>query len=235
MTALGRRAGSAVLAVLLSAGLWGNTETGRVWAAPAEKQAAGQIAITFDDGPHPTHTAEILDLCAEYGVHATFFVIGENVRLHPELLEREIAEGHEVGNHTFSHPNLSKMSCDAICTELLAAENAIYEAVECHPHLFRPPGGATSSAVRAAAKRMDYQMVFWTVDTRDWSDGSTVKSIVETVRQNVRDGSVILFHDYVSGRDHTLDALRILLPELKAAGYCFVTVSQLYGTGTFGH
>lgn len=194
----------------------------------ANRESTGTVALTFDDGPHPTLTAPILDLLAQYGIKATFFTIGENAELHPELVGRELAEGHEVGNHTQTHPNLSELSYKAACDEVLAAENTVYEENEYHTHLLRPPGGNVGKNVIRLAKDLGYDLVLWSVDTRDWEHTDT-DSIVRTVSDNVESGDVILFHDYISGESHTLDALRRLIPSLLSQGYEFVTVSELFG------
>ena len=99
------------------------------------------IALTFDDGPHPTYTAEILDILAEYGIHATFFVIGENAEQYPDLLQREMNEGHEIGNHTQTHP-LRNLSREQMEQEISACETTIGELLDRRTHLFRPPGGS---------------------------------------------------------------------------------------------
>lgn len=193
----------------------------------ANRESHGTVALTFDDGPHPALTEPILDLLAEYGIKATFFTIGVNAKANPELIERELAEGHEVGNHTQTHPDLSKLSYEAACDEVLAAEKSVYEKNSSNPHLLRPPGGNVGESVIRLAKSLDYNLVLWSIDTRDWEHTDTDK-IVRTVSDNVESGDVILFHDYISGESHTLEALRRLIPELISEGYEFVTVSELF-------
>ena len=195
----------------------------------ANRAAVGKIALTFDDGPHPTLTAPILDLLAEYGVHATFFVIGVNAEAHPELIARELAEGHEVENHTMTHPDLSKLSYREALDEITEAESAIFPDGEGRSRFIRPPGGAISGETKKIAARLECRLVLWSVDTRDWAHTGT-EEIVRAVRGNVSDGDVILFHDYISGEAHTLDALRELIPALIGEGCEFVTLSDLFGS-----
>ncbi len=187
-----------------------------------------RIALTFDDGPHPVYTQEILDLLAQYNIRATFFVIGQNVSAHPDLVKREIAEGHEVGNHTLSHPDISGISQTELIKQLRETDSIIYTLTQTHPTLFRPPTGLCTSAVREAAGIMHYNLILWSVDTRDWSKRTSLEHIISEVKNNVKDGSIILFHDYTIRKDHaTVAALKVLIPYLIDNGYTFVTVSEL--------
>jgi len=188
-----------------------------------------QIALTFDDGPHPVYTREILDILAEYDIRATFFVIGQNAEWFPGLVQEELAAGHEIGNHTYHHANLRTVQYETVLHEILDMENAVWENVECRPHLLRPPGGLYGEDVCRAAAALDYTVILWSVDTRDW-DHPTVEQIVENVLGNAEGGDIILFHDYVSGSSPTPEALRQIIPVLLAEGYEFVTVSELLDT-----
>lgn len=189
-----------------------------------------KIALTFDDGPHPRDTIEILDILKEYGVHATFFVVGKNVQKYPELIMREVAEGHEIGNHTYSHINLRKAKKSTLEREILLNENIIYEICEYRPKLFRPPEGVYNRMVCASMEKLDYRIVLWTIDTKDWTKPSSDK-IYDTVTEKVKSGNIILFHDLVVGESSTPDALRKIIPELLSRGYKFVTVSELIQSG----
>lgn len=184
-----------------------------------------RIALTFDDGPHPEYTAQILDILAEYGIHATFFVIGENADLYPELLQRTVAEGHEIGNHTQTHP-LKNLSREKMEQELSACETTIGEWIDCRPRLFRPPGGIISGTVTALAEDHRYRVILWSIDTRDWAH-TPVKEITKTVLDGVGAGDIILMHDGIKSNSPTPQALRILIPILLERGYRFVTVSEL--------
>ena len=191
--------------------------------------AAGRkIALTFDDGPHPSLTEPILDLLADFGAKATFFVIGRNAEAYPEIVAREIAEGHEIGNHTETHPDLSRLDLSSAEREIVASGNAIFSESGYRTRLLRPPCGEATDDVIRLAERLGHTVVLWSVDTRDWAHTGTAQ-IVRTVREGLTDGGVILFHDFISGESHTLAALGELLPALAAEGYEFVTVSELFG------
>ncbi len=183
------------------------------------------IALTFDDGPHALYTEEILDILAEYGVHATFFIIGENAELYPELLEREIAEGHEIGNHTQTHP-LRNLSREQMEKEISDCEETIGEWIDQRTHLFRPPGGIVSQTVMTLAGNHSYRVILWSIDTRDWAH-PPVDQITKTVLDQVGAGDIILMHDAIDAPSPTPEALRILIPALLDRGYHFVTVSEL--------
>ncbi len=190
-----------------------------------------KIAITFDDGPSPIYTPDILDYLKEEGITATFFLVGSQVRIAPSLVQREAAEGHELGNHTDAHPHVSKLSMDALRREVLSCERAVYELTETRTLLFRPPEGHCSQSISDMLRGLDYRIILWNIDTRDW-DRATAVQIADTVLSQVKSGDIILFHDCVSRKDsQTLAALKLIVPELKARGYQFVTVSELIDTG----
>ena len=187
-----------------------------------------EIALTFDDGPHPRYTPEILEILREYGIKATFFVIGQNIEWYDGIIQMEFEEGHEIGNHTYSHLNLKTLPYSEVCAEIEEAEALIGEKIECRPRLLRPPGGMLGDDLVRAARDEDYTLVCWSIDTLDWAHTPSEK-IAENVLSSVRGGDIILLHDYVSGKSPTPDALRIIIPELIARGYTFVTVSELIG------
>ncbi len=192
----------------------------------AGDDSSPKIALTFDDGPHPKRTDEILDLLEEYDIRATFFVIGQNAVYYPEPLRRAVSLGHEIGNHTFCHSGTSAMSEIRFTKELRDTGKVISELTGASLSLFRPPEGACTNAILDAAEKEGYSVILWTVDTRDWELAST-ESIVKTVQKNIRGGSILLFHDYTPPEAHTVDALKILIPSLLEKGYEFVTVSEL--------
>ncbi len=187
-----------------------------------------RIAITFDDGPSEEKTREILQILAENDAKATFFVIGENARAHPDRIREIHDAGHEIGNHTWSHRYLTKMSADEIREEVGKTEEILTEICGEKPVVFRPPGGYFSTETISQVEGMGYTCVLWSVDTRDWTMVSAQK-IIRQVENGAAAGEIILFHDLGDKRLSTPDALRILLPRLKEEGYQFVTVSELLG------
>lgn len=184
------------------------------------------VAITFDDGPHPKTTDAILDLLAEYGAKATFFVIGQNLKLYGRATARAVEEGHEIGNHTYSHPVLSHVAEEALVREIEATGALIKAVTGVSPTLFRPPEGYYGGNVCRLAAEKDLAVVLWSIDTRDWAGVGTAE-IVKNVMGNITPGSIVLFHDYDRRGQHTVSALKEILPRLSAAGYRFVTVSEL--------
>jgi len=197
-----------------------------VWEVPGPDKV---IAITFDDGPDPEDTPKILDLLGQYGARATFFVVGQKVLQYPELARRQVAEGHELANHTFTHRFLTEgCTTEQIRQEIERTQQTIYAITGRTSRLFRPPGGMFDERVLAAAKGAHLQTVLWSwhQDTRDWARPG-VNRIANKVLDNVRGGDIVLLHDYISGPTQTVAALELILPKLKEQGYRFVTVSEL--------
>ena len=185
-----------------------------------------KIALTFDDGPSRRHTEEILSVLAEYNISATFFVIGENAVKDPERILSIAEAGHEIGNHTYTHAYISKITERQLRDELQKTEDALVKITGQRPRVFRPPGGYYNDASLAIVTEMGYKSVLWSLDTRDWSmpESDTVFSCVE---ENATAGDIILFHDLEDKRLPTPKALRKIIPYLLENGYEFVTVSQL--------
>lgn len=185
-----------------------------------------RIALTFDDGPHPRYTQQILALLARYGIKATFFMIGCNVKLYPDVAKAVAAGGHEIGNHTYSHPHMKKITAQALREEIKKTEDVFEELGIEKPHLFRPPEGFRSTSQIEATEDLGYRMVIWSLDTHDWQ-GRSKGELTSFVLNSVQGGDVLLFHDYVSGKNTTITALEELIPKLIEDGYRFVTVSEM--------
>ncbi len=194
----------------------------------ANRSATKQIALTFDDGPCALYTSEILEILKENNAKATFFVVGKNARDNPQLILDEYNAGHEIGNHTYSHPNLRGLTVEKINEEIYKTQEIIKEITGEYPKLFRPPGGYLSNGIVDKITSNNCKTVLWSwrQDTRDWTKPS-VDSVVNNVLSNLKDGDIILFHDYNTKGSPTPAALRKLLPILKEKGYEFVTVSEL--------
>ena len=205
-----------------------STPVSSAFAAPSSSgsQASPKIALTFDDGPSDKYTAEILDILKEYNVKATFFIIGSNAQRYPELLRRTVAEGHEIGNHTYSHPHLKTIDETTLTEEVAHTAKLLYEIAGVRTTLFRPPEGVVTPTVASAAQKGGYRTVLWSIDTMDWAQNSPA-NILKQIKKEANDGDIILFHDWVARKSPTPEALRLVIPWLQAQGYTFVTVSEL--------
>ncbi|MFF2482774.1 polysaccharide deacetylase family protein [Paenibacillus sp. NPDC058071] len=198
-----------------------------VWEVPTSSDK--KIALTFDDGPYPETTEPILDLLKEYDAKATFFVLGNRVRKYPELIRREVEEGHEVANHTFSHTYFKgNTNPGTIEDEIVRTEQLLIELTGKKPSLFRPPGGFYNEQTVNIAKNLGYKTILWSwhQDTNDWRKPG-VNSIVRKVLNNARNGDIVLLHDYTPSSTQTVAALKTILPELQKQGFQIVTVSEL--------
>ncbi len=189
------------------------------------------IALTFDDGPHAKTTAQILDVLREKKVHATFFILGENINHSPKLLAQELNDGHEIGNHGYTHNYLNQMSESDVEKEIIETEKEITETEKTvvnavpKPVVFRPPGGLYNKKVLEAALDLGYTTILWTIDPRDWAHTPTQR-IVDNVLANAKPGSIILLHDGLYPL-FTPEAIKYIIDNLQQQGYEFVTVSEL--------
>lgn len=190
--------------------------------SPIPPQVTGRklVALTFDDGPSPVQTPRLLEILAAKKVRATFFVLGNMVQKAPEVLKSEAASGHEVGSHTMTHANLKKSSVESIKWEVAAMNETFRNILGVEPKLLRPPYGNINDNVRAYTGQ---PLILWTVDPEDWKykDAATVRSKAVA---GAFDGAVILLHDIHST---TVDAVSGIIDDLRAAGYEFMTVSEL--------
>src|SRR5213594_4044922 len=187
------------------------------------------IALTFDDGPSATLTPKLLDLLAAHHIKATFFLIGQNVAQKPDIVAREVGEGHEIANHSWSHPNLAKMSDDGVRDQLHKTEDAIRSASGNRLTLLRPPyGSITARQKKWINQEFGYKIVLWDVDPLDWRrPGPSV--VCNRIIKMARAGSIILAHDIHPG---TIEAMPCVLNQLEAKGFKFVTVSELIAMQT---
>jgi peptidoglycan-N-acetylglucosamine deacetylase len=187
------------------------------------------VAMTFDDGPSAKLTPKLLDLLAARHIKATFFLIGQNAAENPEIVARAAREGHEIANHSWSHPNLAKMSDDGVRGQLRKTDDAIRSAIGNGATLLRPPYGSISARQKKwINQEFGYKIVLWDVDPLDWRrPGSSV--VCNRIAKMTRAGSIILAHDIHPG---TIDAMPCVLDQLQAKGFKFVTVSELIGMET---
>jgi peptidoglycan/xylan/chitin deacetylase (PgdA/CDA1 family) len=187
------------------------------------------IALTFDDGPDKKLTPRLLDLLAQHHIHATFFVVGENAAQYPEILQRAAREGHEIGNHSWSHPNFGKMSEESVRSQVSRTEEAITNATGARPTLLRPPyGSVTTRQKRWLHDELGYEIILWDVDPLDWKNpGPSV--VTNRILKETRAGSIVLSHDIHA---QTIEAMPQILNELEEKGFKFVTVSELLKMAT---
>ena len=169
-----------------------------------------EIALTFDDGPNPPYTSQILAILQQYQVPATFFAIGSEAANHPALVSDESQQGIVIGNHTWTHPNLTTISPDQVQTELERTSEEIQADAGVEPTLFRPPGGNFNSQVQAIAASLGLSTILWNVDPKDWSRPGT-NVIIQRVLDATHNGAIILMHDGGGDRSQTVAALPTIM------------------------
>ncbi|RSN46729.1 polysaccharide deacetylase family protein [Actinomadura sp. WAC 06369] len=181
------------------------------------------VALTFDDGPGP-HTATLLDTLRRAGARATFFVQGIHVPEHPAVVRRMVAEGHEIGNHTWNHPNLTTLSRDGVREQIRRTQDAVRDAAGVAPAMMRPPYRAVDAAVAEAA---GLPVVLWSVDPQDWRRADVARKVKTGLRDSGR-GDIVLYHDVHAS---TVQAMPQIVDGLQKRGFTLVTVSELFGEG----
>jgi peptidoglycan/xylan/chitin deacetylase (PgdA/CDA1 family) len=199
---------------------WHGAKLLSIWRGDPKRK---EIALTFDDGPHPAFTPRLLDLLQQLHVKATFFLVGKKVEEAPEVVARIVHDGHEIGNHTYHHSNLSKIPVESIESEIQRGNEAIRRACGRTPTLFRPPGGHHDDSILAAAEKLGMTTVLWTDDPADFANpGPDV--IEHRILDQVGSGADVLLHD---GVEQTLAVLPDLVARLRREGYSFVTMSEM--------
>lgn len=210
-----------LMAGLLFLGLWESSkQASMVSSNNVENDNLKKIAITFDDGPHPSYTEQLLDGLKERGVHATFFVTGEHAGLHPEIIKRMQNEGHLIGNHTYSHIQLTKNNRENFKEELIMTNKVIKEITGEEVQYVRPPYGSWDKSFE---KELNMFPVLWTVDPLDWSS-KNVTGITRKIVTNTKENDIILMHDYF---ETSVTAALKAIDELQGKGYTFVTVDEI--------
>lgn len=185
-----------------------------------EETEVKQVALTFDDGPHPYYTEQLLDGLKERGVQVTFFVTGEHASLHPDIIKRMYEEGHVIGNHTYSHMQLRQDNRDAFKKELQQTNKVLKELTGEDVVYVRPPYGAWDKELE---KELNMIPVLWSVDPLDWCTENS-QTVARRVKEKVKDNSIILLHDYF---DTSVTAALQIVDELLEEGYEFVTVEEM--------
>jgi len=194
------------------------------------------IALTFDDGPNPEYTVGLLDIFKRHNAKATFFVMGDHVDMYPEIVKQAYEEGHEIGNHTQTHPDMALLAEDEIRHEVRLGEEAIRRAIGIKTAVFRQPYGRRNEAAIRVPIEEGYTNVLWAngCDTLDW-DNRTADQIFDVVDKNASPGVIVLMHDWshtgVGSRAETVKAVERMVVELGQRGYRFVTVSELMKLG----
>ena len=188
--------------------------------APANKK---YLAVTFDDGPHHSLTPQILNILKQEGAKGTFFVVGNRAETYPDLLTQMVAEGHDVGNHTWNHLSLAKNSTETDLKSLKKTKDLITGITGKNCNLVRPPYGATSARVKGMLQNNGWHQVLWDSDSRDWQNKNP-DVILYRVMKSVEPGGIILFHDIHPGAAKMLPTL---IRAFKSEGYRFVTISEL--------
>ena len=179
-----------------------------------------RVALTFDDGPHPVYTPRLLDGLKARGVHASFFMVGENAAANPELVERIYEEGHLIGNHTYSHQQLTTLSEEAATQELTKTQEVLEQITGEWPLYVRPPFGSWNRELEGEVSMLP---VLWSVDSLDWTTTNTAE-IVRRVVTQVKEDDIILMHDYYAS---SVEAALQVVDQLQTAGFTFVTADEL--------
>lgn len=187
------------------------------------------VALTFDDVPDPRYTPQLLDVLRKYKVKATFFVVGSRAEKHPALVARMVREGHAVGNHSYNHPQFTKLSVNQFRTQVVRTENIIQLLAGYKPRLIRPPYGDINEQQLKWAKARGYKLVNWNVDSLDWR-GLSKAQVKHNILSRAGRGAIILQHGgggRGSNLQGTLQALPDIIRTIRSKGYSFVTVPQM--------
>lgn len=183
------------------------------------------IALTFDDGPHPDFTPRLLDILKQAGIKVTFFMVGRCVVTYPQIVKRMVDEGHEVANHSWSHPLLTELGQTSVESQLRRTHDAIVKACGVVPAYYRPPYGEIRLSQRKRIQdTFGYCTILWDVDPLDWQPPRNSQKVHDRILEQTRAGSIILCHDI---HETTVDAMTTTIADLKAKGFQFATVSQL--------
>lgn len=186
------------------------------------------VALTFDDGPDPKYTREILGILKQYDIHATFFVMGKNVESHPDIIKAAYMNGNVIGNHTYSHSYLTALSDDKIEDELTKTNKLIHDVIGEYPALFRPPYGARSVKSSCIVNKLGLMTITWSDTTNDYNEAKTTpEKIVAAIIKLAKPGAIILLHDGGGDREKTVQALPYIINILKEDDYEFLTVPEL--------
>lgn len=206
----------------------GEAEDGYARVYRNKKNDNMEIALTFDDGPHPIYTDRILDILDKYDVKATFFMIGVNVCNYTDAAMRVKNSGHEIGNHTNTHKRAGKLCKRELMREITDCSDILFNKLGYETKIIRPPEGSVIDPLLRCCGDLEYSVILWNIDTMDWAHHSA-QNIYRDVMKNIDSGDIILMHDYIGKKSPTPEALELIIPALLEMGYKFVTVSELIG------
>ena len=222
-----------ILLVMAVVWIWAAKKDDRAGAEPEEmipvehlvlpeekKTEKKRIALTFDDGPHPIYTPQMLELLKEEQVPATFFLLGENVELYGDVVKEIAKEGHLIGNHTYHHVQVTSLSLEEACKEIQKTSDLIEELTGTGTEYVRPPFGTWNEELE---ERLNLIPVMWSIDTKDWTTQNVDWIVRETVK-HAEDHDIILMHDSYQS---TVDAVKRVIEQLEAEGFEFVTVDEI--------
>jgi peptidoglycan/xylan/chitin deacetylase (PgdA/CDA1 family) len=185
------------------------------------------VAITFDDRPNPLYTLKVLDILEEVSGKATFFMIGQHIERYPEIVEVVKTQGHEIGNHTYSHANLISLDKEGVLREIELTAALIDTMTGRKSVIFRPPYLDFNETVISMCHQFGYMMIgALNTDALDWEQPG-MDYIIQKTRSHIKNGSILFFHDGIGDRSQTIEAVKILVSELKSQGYDLVTISEL--------
>jgi peptidoglycan/xylan/chitin deacetylase (PgdA/CDA1 family) len=188
-----------------------------------------EVALTFDDGPDDIWTPRVLDVLRRYGVPATFMCVGRRVQQYPQILQRLVREGHVVGNHSWNHPNLTKIPLAEARLQITRTTDEINRVAGVRPRLVRPPYGALNEELIREMIRLNYKIILWNVDSLDWAK-LTAPQVAANILAHTRPGSIVLQHSaggVGENLEDTVQAIPYVVETLRAGGYTFVTIPRL--------
>lgn len=186
------------------------------------------VALTYDDGPYPPYTNQLLDILDRYQVKATFFEIGRNIEKHPEIVKLIVARGDELANHSYSHKDMMFKPQEFLLSEIEKTDKLLQElGVKQETISFRPPWGRRFVVLSYLLSQMHKKLIMWDVDSHDYEKTLTAEDIANRVIDNVRSGSIVVMHDGGGDRSKTVAATEMIVKDLQSKGYKFKTVSEL--------
>lgn len=185
------------------------------------------IALSYDDGPHPAYTRQIVNILERYQAKATFFVVGQNIEEYPEIVQMLIEKGNEIGNHSYSHLDMLLKANTFVWEEIEKTDELLHQLGVTETIHFRPPWGRRFIGICRSVYEMQKKIIMWDIDSQDYIDEHTSKIIADRVIESARPGAIVVMHDGGGDRSRTVIATEIIIDNLSKKGYTFCTVSEL--------